>query len=434
MQLLSSNLETLYELIQFRINEKPGNTANHNLKYDVTDDKSAYYEFVIEKKPTFNELTILLLGIAPFLEPNFMDRLLPTNGFSPQLGGIRGKQHRGFLPTGETALFMLAGSNLEDRMKVVPLLNSEHWFARERILWLVNSELNDPPMSGYLQVNQDVIDLLTLGAYQLPKYSIKFPAERLETKLEWKDLVLDTMTTQQISSITKWLKHSAFIQQAGWKLSQRIKPGYRTLFYGDPGTGKTLTAALLGKANKLPVYRVDLSMVVSKFIGETEKNLSNLFARAEHKNWILFFDEADALFSKRTGVRDAHDKYANQEVAYLLQKIEGYNGLIIIATNLKSNIDSAFLRRFQSEVFFPRPNPQTRFQLWQNTLPNIKLAPDIDLNEIARRYDLTGANIVNVAYQATLNALEAQNGKPEITNAMLIDGIRLEFCKEGKEI
>lgn len=434
MKLLSTHLETLYQVIQFRIKDPSGEIIEKDFPYELDNDKSAYYDFLREKKPTFQELSILLLGMAPFLNPDFMDELLPANGFTPQLGGIRGKQHRGFLPTAETALYILAGDNLEQRMEVTRLFDEEHWFVKDRVLWIANPEHNDPPMSGYLQVNQDVIDLLTLGEYQLPKYSIKFPAERLETKLDWNDLVLDSTTKQQISLITKWLKHAAFIQQAGWKLSQRIKPGYRTLFYGDPGTGKTLTAALIGKANQLPVYRIDLSMVVSKYIGETEKNLSNLFARAEHKNWILFFDEADALFSKRTGVRDAHDKYANQEVAYLLQKIEGYNGLIIIATNLKTNIDKAFLRRFQSEVFFPRPKAPTRFQLWQNTLPNITLSSDINLNEIARRYDLTGANIVNVVYQATLNALESQNGKPEISREMLIDGIRLEFCKEGKEI
>ena len=132
------------------------------------------------------------------------------------------------------------------------------------------------------------------------------------------------------------------------------------LFYGPPGTGKTLTAGLLGNELEIDVYKVDISMVVSKYIGETEKNLELLFARAADKGWILFFDEADALFGKRTGVRDAHDKYANQEVSFLLQRIEDFNGLIILATNMKNNIDDAFIRRFNSIIRFPLPNAEER--------------------------------------------------------------------------
>ena len=131
-------------------------------------------------------------------------------------------------------------------------------------------------------------------------------------------------------------------------MRNKLKKGFRTLFCGPPGTGKTFTAGLIGTCTGKPVYRIDLSMVVSKYIGDTEKNLEQLFARAEDKGWILFFDEADAIFGKRTSVRDAHDKYANQEVSYLLQRIEDYNGLVILATNMKYNIDPGFIRRFSS--------------------------------------------------------------------------------------
>lgn len=127
----------------------------------------------------------------------------------------------------------------------------------------------------------------------------------------------------------------------------------KILFIGAPGTGKKTMASLIGQQLGTDVYKIDLSMVVSKYIGETEKNLELIFARAEDKGWILFFDEADALFGKRTNVRDAHDRYANQEVAYLLQKIEDYNGIVILATNMKNNIDEAFTRRFQTVVRFP---------------------------------------------------------------------------------
>lgn len=152
-----------------------------------------------------------------------------------------------------------------------------------------------------------------------------------------------------------WLKHLPALKPRR-SLNKKIKSGYRCLFYGPSGTGKTMTAAWIGKESNLPVYRIDLSMVISKYIGETEKNLKRLFDDAEKKVGILFFDEADALFGKRTNVRDAHDKFANQEVAYLLQRLEDYPGLVILASNLKSNIDEAFTRRFNSVLKFPIPD------------------------------------------------------------------------------
>lgn len=144
----------------------------------------------------------------------------------------------------------------------------------------------------------------------------------------------------EIKEIETWLKYNDRLLEI-WNLKGKIKPGYRVLFHGPPGTGKTLTACLLGKYTNRNVYRIDLSVVVSKYIGETEKNLSRLFDKADKKEWILFFDEADALFGKRTNVSDSHDKYANQEVSYLLQRIESHEGLIILASNMKSNLDTS---------------------------------------------------------------------------------------------
>jgi len=212
-----------------------------------------------------------------------------------------------------------------------------------------------------------------------------------------------------------------------------IKPGYRALFHGPPGTGKTLTALIVGKKTGRDVFRIDLSMVVSKFIGETEKNLSQLFERAKNKDWILFFDEADALFGKRTNVRDAHDKYANQEVAYLLQRIESHNGLIILASNFKSNIDEAFIRRFQSVIYFPLPSATERLMLWKKTLPvrdGLEIPTDEELMAIAKKYEITGAGIVNAVQFCCLESLAAKSG--QITLSQIKSGIEREYMKEGK--
>ena len=206
-----------------------------------------------------------------------------------------------------------------------------------------------------------------------------------------------------------------------------------SLFSGPPGTGKTLTASLLGKYTNRDVFRIDLSLVVSKYIGETEKNLSKLFDRAENKDWILFFDEADALFGKRTGVRDAHDKYANQEVSYLLQRIESHTGLVILASNMKSNIDAAFTRRFNAIIEFENPTAQERLAIWKNNIPqNIRLDKEINLEEIARKYEVNGANIVNIIHYACLKTLE--NNSDILRQPDLLKGIQQEYVKEGKMV
>lgn len=382
----------------------------------------------------YDEYLVLLMALAPHIRPNFFDEViqksLPNPGDFPQLGGVRGKQFRGFLPTGETALFILAGEDLEKRFAIQALFDEDHLFARKRILWLEDPPSGEPKMCGKIILSPEYLDLLTLGKISKPKFGLNFPAQHIETELDWKDLVLSTATKKQIKDLENWIQHGDTVLY-DWGLTGRVKPGYRVLFYGPPGTGKTLAATLLGKYTGKEVYKIDLSMVVSKFIGETEKNLASLFAQAENKDWILFFDEADALFGKRTNVRDAHDKYANQEVSYLLQRVEAYNGLVILASNFKNNIDEAFLRRFQSIIYFPLPAKEERLQLWKQTLPEkIKISSKVNMKCIADRYELTGANVVNIVQQICLEHLAA--GNSEIMEKNFVDAIRREFGKEGK--
>ncbi|MEO1448255.1 MAG: ATP-binding protein, partial [Bacteroidota bacterium] len=197
--------------------------------------------------------------------------------------------------------------------------------------------------------------------------------------------------------------------------------------------GKTLTASLLGKTTALDVYRVDLSKVVSKYIGETEKNLANIFDQAENKNWILFFDEADALFGKRTQANDSKDRHANQEVAYLLQRVEDFPGVVILASNLKSNIDEAFARRFQSMIYFPMPRPSQRLRLWEAAFPpQVNMHKNVNLEAIANKYEIAGGAINNITLHCSLRALTREDHT--IYQHDLVDGIRREFRKEGKTV
>jgi len=266
-----------------------------------------------------------------------------------------------------------------------------------------------------------------------PQFSLDFPAHRLETNLTWDDLILDPGILDQINHIISWIVHEDQIL-GRWKLGKHIKPGYRTLFYGPAGTGKTLAATLLGQRTGLDVYRVDLSMVISKFIGETEKNLAAIFDRAEKESWILFFDEADALFGKRTSVTSSNDRHANQATAYLLQRIEDFPGVVILASNMRANIDDAFTRRFQSLVHFPMPDAEQRRRLWQNALGDgeTPLETNIDLDEVAKKFELTGGAVVNSVRYAATNAMRHE--RSAISQSDLLEAIRREMQKEGKAI
>ncbi len=423
------------------------NVINTRLETELKGDKSQIPEFRFENSGNtrlnefireFNlstqEIIILLLALVPHFDPGFFRSVisyyLPNGGDFPEFGGVKGKNHRGILPTGETVLFILAGNDVEKRTEISRYFEEVHLFAKKSVLYIEPAGHGEPKMSGRLIMDEEYVDLFTNGKISKPRLSNDFPAERISTDLNWADLVLQEKTMDGIKEIETWLKFNDKLLNE-WKMRGKIKPGFRVLFHGPPGTGKTLTASLLGKYTGRDVFRIDLSMVVSKYIGETEKNLSKLFDKAANKDWILFFDEADSIFGKRTNVRDAHDKYANQEVSYLLQRIESHAGLVILASNMKSNIDASFTRRFNSVIEFDNPDTSERLQLWRNYLPSIaKLDKKVNMDEIARKYHLTGANIVNVIQFAGLQTLQKKS--KTISQEDLLKGIQKEYEKEGK--
>ena len=249
--------------------------------------------------------------------------------------------------------------------------------------------------------------------------------EASTTELEWGDLVLDTPTVDQLLDIEAQIKRRGAIVN-DWGMAGRLRPGFRYLFCGPSGTGKTTTALVLGKRVARPVYRVDLSAAVSKFIGETEKNLEAVFSRALKLDGILLIDEAEALFSKRADVKDAHDRYANMEIAYLLQRIEGHRGIVILATNRKGEIDDAFSRRLDAVVLFSMPSAADRKRLWDKALPaSLEFDADIDISELAEQYPLSGGAIVNALRYASIVAGAA--GRTNIRRVDVIEGIRREL-------
>ena len=478
---LQEEFQYLEKLIIYRLNNYFF-TEQDNIEPAIPDlDKwqLPIADFIRKNNLTHSEAIVLLVALAPHIIPGLFDKAIDykigASGDFPGIGGVRGKNSRFFLPTGETALFLISDNNIEKRLLAQQFFGAEHIFWDKKILWLEDMQNGEPAMHGKLIMSADYIDLFIYGIHKSPQFSISFPARKISPTKEINqptinNLVIPEELHEQINEIKSWLIHNDTLMNE-YGMKGKLRQGYRTLFYGPPGTGKTFTARILGAELNKEVYKIDLSMIVSKYIGETEKNLELLFAKAEDKGWILFFDEADALFGKRTNVRDAHDKYANQEVSYLLQRIEDYNGLIILATNMKNNIDDAFIRRFNSILKFPFPDAAQRALIWQKAFPanalfvtkqtNIvdgeegktskeQLLP-VNISDIVKRYEMSGGNIINVVHYAGIKAVEklnidsAQQGKLYNTNAEnygqkklifylsdVMNGIKRELTKEGK--
>jgi ATPase family associated with various cellular activities (AAA) len=265
-----------------------------------------------------------------------------------------------------------------------------------------------------------------LSSSNLVSFAVKVPLRR-----GWDDLVLARLALDQLHELCDQVRfHSRVFNDWGFQAKAGLGCGLLALFSGPSGTGKTLAAEVIAGALGLDLFKIDLSSLVSKYIGETEKNLARVFEDGDRSGGILFFDEADAVFGKRTDVRDAHDRYANLEVNYLLQRIEDYPGVVILASNMGRNIDSAFQRRMNFVVEFPFPDADHRRRIWQTVFPSTApLEPSIDFDFLAEHFNLAGGNIRNIAIAAAFHA--ACNGG-SINMHHLLRGLKREYQKMGK--
>lgn len=390
-------------------------------------DDSGYGNFVREYRLKPEERLILILSLLPHLKPETLTALLQNDTCRQHLGGIPGKQFAGFLPTVQTALVLSGGIHLQDQLNILPLFAPESDLIRHGLIRLGNTPPGEPLSAAPLYADEGVVSRITWGRPFEPSLQ-DFPAHRLTTPLDWEDLILAPVVLRQLQDILDWAREGHRLQtELG--LGKHLRPGYKALFYGPPGTGKTLSAALIGKHLQLPVYRVDLSQVVSKYIGETEKNLEQLFRLAENRDWILFFDEADALFNKRTEVENSRDRHANQETAYLLQRLENYPNLVIMATNMQDNIDKAFTRRFNCGVFYPMPGKAERMRLWTACLGE-KLTLSDEASRMLPDYELSGGQIANISLRLGLWALK--NNTCVLSADAVKRSVMLERILEGK--
>ncbi|WP_315058194.1 ATP-binding protein [Chryseobacterium indoltheticum] len=429
IQKLFTHLE---EVITWRINNasEDFNTVAPEL---IINDHEGFQlgNYISGKKLTHQEVIIVLMALLPRLDPSLLKRIFlefPSSVLFDYC--VTNDNGRLFYPTIQTVQYILGGESISERLKALDYFDSNSVLIKEELIILSGSSEHSSTNSQ-ISVHQEAFNTIVFGVEVLPKMSNDFPAELLRTRRSWDDLILPKITLNEIKSIEDWYNSSRILME-DWDMQKKLKPGFRVLFYGEPGTGKTLAASLLGKYTERPVFRVDVSMLVSKYIGETEKHLAKLFDKAENKNWILFFDEADAIFGKRTNVRDAHDKYANQEVSYLLQRIETFSGLIILASNFKNNMDKAFTRRFHSCIKFNNPKYEERLRIWQQNLPAQLQLKDINLEQIAKRYELSGSNIMNIIQDVSLKTIASQEPDYRVSLEVFLESIKKEYVKEDK--
>jgi len=269
----------------------------------------------------------------------------------------------------------------------------------------------------------------TARAYSNP--NLASLARKIIPRFDWQDIILPDDQVAQLTEIITTVRGRPIVLE-DWGVGQKLtsSQGVTILFAGPPGTGKTMAAEVLAKELGLDLYKIDLSTVVSKYIGETEKNLEKIFHEAASSNAILFFDEADAIFGKRSEVKDAHDRYANIEISYLLQRMEGYDGVTILATNLRANLDEAFTRRLQFAIDFPFPEEVDRLKIWKALFPpDVPRMDNLDFQFLSRRFKLAGGNIRNIIVNAAFQAA-ADGGVVKMEH--LLHGTRREMQKMGR--
>jgi len=395
----------------------------------IHDYQTPYAQFLQKNNCSDKERLILILSIIPEVQPDLLDFLVFES--LTALGRFQEVSQINFLPSGYTALFLLAenpqdiGKSYFTNYPIIKKLLDKDFISLEKKL---DATPSSTILNGKLTISDEILHLLSSSEPFLPNYSEDFPASLYTTQESWEDLILPDRTKFYLQDIPVWMKHyQTLIQDEKYK---KFTKGMKFLLHGEPGTGKSICVALFGKDFEKPVYRIDLSQVVSKWVGETTKNIGKIFDIAQNKDWILFFDEGDALFGKRTENNSANDRYGNQEIAYLLQRMEEHKGIIFMATNKLPNMDKAFVRRFQVRVPFPVPDADTRYDIWMETMKDFSLDDTVSLASLAAQVETTGASIRAFGRYCKLWSLE--KNITVLSQDMLVELLQTHLEHEGK--
>lgn len=397
---------------------------------------TAYEKLVTEHGLVESDRVMLNLALASLIKPAILAPfalLFKTADRKARFGGVIKEQTSCFFPTVRTALYLL--SNDDEEMLIYYL---SHFTGRHKLF--TSNVLRIEPLKDHnanfldqeLHFNEQFLPAILRGDPPSLDGDSGFPARRGKRTHTMKDVILDQTTITELEKLRRFARNMKNL----WQLpnSSRYRQNFIGIFSGDPGTGKSHTAEAIGNELNLPVYKVNFAQLVSKYIGETEKNLERVFDRFSGQPSILFFDEAESIFSKRTEVKDSHDKHSNNEQSFLLQKIEEYNGIVILATNvqnLSQYFDKAFQRRIRQIVTFNFPEYTERIRLWENALSDPFKFEEGLVDSLAKNYQFSGGGIYNIISEGIIEALDRNT--EIISFEMLEQAMMDEFKKTGRK-
>jgi AAA+ superfamily predicted ATPase len=434
----SKNIECISSEIDW-LSSRIDNLLNKNfsefLPLPVLKFDSAYGKLISEYELAESERVMLSLAFASMFKPSILTpfTVLFTNPEKKsRFGGIYKEEYGQFYPTVRTAIFLLTGDDEEMMNYYVSYFNNRNKLFTSNLLLTSEPQGNKTFLNQQIIFNDQFISTILHGEPPSLDGDSGFPAKRGKRTHTMKDVVLDEKTIKELQKFHRFARNMKTL----WSLpnSNKYRQNFIGIFSGDPGTGKSHTAEAIGNELNLPVYKVNFAQLVSKYIGETEKNLERVFDRFSGQPNILFFDEAESIFSKRIEVKDSHDKHSNNEQSFLLQKIEEYNGIVILATNvqnLSQYFDKAFQRRIRQIVTFSFPEYLERIRLWENALSDPFKYEEGLLDKLAKNYQFSGGGIYNIISEGVIEALDR---KTEIlTFELLEQPIIDEFKKTGRK-
>ena len=430
LDFLVAEMQWLSSLVNHRYDELMNNKEAQAFDAIATApelDESPYSIYIQENNLSNLDRVILALAVASEYDQSVFKMLVALKRskgvLGLEVGGNLDEKKGVFKPTFLTALFLLSGNNKQWLAQYTSTLFHYNTLLREQLIYV---ESTAHLTHEVIQLDNAYLHYFLTGEKPRLDYGKYFPAQLFTTTTTLDDIILNERIKESLTPIGNYV--SSMNGDFYTEVNHKFKKGFMVMLYGPPGTGKTLLAGALANTYGIDMYRVDLSQVVSKYIGETEKNLELLFDRLEGKNCMLFFDEADALFGKRADVQDAQDRFANQEVSYLLQRIENFDGLTVLATNFENNLDDAFKRRINVMINVHRPQEAECELLWKHYLPEgFTFSSDNLLTYLTKEYRYTGANIKNVMEMLCLDLYKDQT--TEVTFERLKPYLLIENIK-----
>ncbi|MCU0432005.1 MAG: ATP-binding protein [Bacteroidia bacterium] len=398
------------------------------------DASTSYGQLVISHQLTDADRVLLNLALATSFAPEYLFPLAQASAnieWSLYTGGFFRSGQSIFYPTVRTAVFLLSGKSYTNRSIYAGYFHSQHRLFTSGLIHTAPGKESDSFLNYEVQLNDQFLNTILTGESPRLDGGNGFPARRSKHTHTLAEVVLNEKTKEEIEKLRRFTRHVKKV----WEINthNRYRNNFISIFSGEPGTGKSHTAEALGNEFGLPVYKVNFAQMVSKYIGETEKNLEKIFDRFDKQPCILFFDEAEAVFSKRNEVKDSHDQHANNMQSYLLQKIEEFAGIVILATNvqqLSHYFDKAFQRRIRLIASFDFPDYPQRRLLWERSVETPYCFENGLIENLAKNYQLTGGNIYNIVSDAVLEAMDRETDI--ITFDMIEPAMKDEFKKTGR--